>query len=194
VDPESELLGDEPVRLPRSRRAPEPRERREPWHPSRWLVVTAVLAVLLALVAVPLWQADRRAEGHEAAVLDTCRRVLRTAAVSSDLEMTAVAANLRPTLARTTGARHAATVRVLSNPARAALPAVVRADRLCRSVSVRPWHRSLRARSEAATRYSGALVARLRAVVADGSAYFHDARPLRRLRSAADLGVVGGRW
>ena len=196
MDPESELLGDEPVRLPRSMRevAPQRHDAGEPWRPPRWLLVTAVLAVLTALLATPLWNADRRARVHEAAALDSCRRALRSASVSSDLEMTAVAGDLRPTLAVTTGRRHGAVLGVMSNPARDVLPAVVRADRLCRAVEVRPWHVALRSQQAAAAAYSSALVARLRAVVADGRAYFRSSAGLLRLRRAAGLGLLGGRW
>jgi hypothetical protein len=85
-------------------------------------------------------------------------------------------------------------VDLMSRPARRLLPDVVSADRLCRAVSVRPWHRSLRARRDAATAYSAALTAKLREVAADGRAYYDDDPSLRRLRRAADLGVFGGRY
>jgi hypothetical protein len=196
MDPESELLGDEPVRLPRALRESEREllDAGEPWRPPRWLVVVAVLAVLVSLAAVPAWYADGRARAHETAALDTCRRALRSAAVSSDLEMTMVADNLRPSLASSGSRKQKGVLRLMSNPARDVLPALVGADELCRAVSIRPWHLSLRARRDAATTYASALVARLREVAADGRAYFRDARSLRRLRRAADLGVLGGRW
>ena len=57
MDPEAELLGDQPVRLPRAAREPE-RELMDtgaPWRPPRWMMVTLVLAVLVGLVTVPAW-------------------------------------------------------------------------------------------------------------------------------------------
>ena len=194
MDPEFELLGDEPARLtPRHESEPEVLEADvgELWRPPRWVLLVVVLATLAGAVA---WRADRQARAHESAALAVCQRELHNAVISADLQMVAVASNIRPELAATTGRKHAAVVGVMSGPARQLLPDAARADQLCRAVSIRPWHRSLTARRDAATAYSGALVTRLRQVAADGRAYYHDDRALRRLRRAADLGVLGGRY
>lgn len=196
MDPESELLDDTPVRLPRKDREREllDVDRGELWRPPRWAVLV-VLGVTVGLLAGGLaWYADGRARAHETAALAGCRDLLHDAVVSSDLEMMLVAGNIRPSLASTTGTKHAVVVSLMSVPARRLLPDVVRADRVCRSVSVRPWHFSLRSGRDAATAYSAALAAKLRQVAADGNAYYRDDRSLRRLRRAADLGVYGGRY
>jgi hypothetical protein len=193
VERESELLSDTPVRLPRTDREPEhlDAEPRELRNPPRRLLLSVVVGILVVALAS---FADVRARDHEAEALVTCRHELHNAVVSSDLELMAVAGSIRPTLASTTGARHATVAGVMSVPARHVLPDVLRADRLCRSVSIRPWHFSLKAERDAATSYSAALAAKLREVAADGSAYYGDVGPLRRLRRTADLGVFGGRY
>ncbi|HEX3296772.1 MAG TPA: hypothetical protein VHR85_08125 [Nocardioides sp.] len=194
MDPEFELLGDEPARLAsRGDADPEVLDARpaESWRPPGWVTTVVVLALVVGAVA---WYADERARVHESEALGACRRELHNAAISSDLLMVAVASSIRPSMDATTGSRRAAVVDLMSRPARRLLPDVVSADRLCRAVSVRPWHRSLRARRDAATAYSAALTAKLREVAADGRAYYDDDPSLRRLRRAADLGVFGGRY
>jgi hypothetical protein len=186
VESEPELLGDKPVRLPRARREPEPEARvdpRELWHVP-WRIVLAVL-VLVAAGAFA-WHTDQLDRRQEAASLAKCRSLLHNATIFSDLQMASVAAN--------GVARQDVLAGALSRPAQQLLPDVVTADRTCRAVSVRPWHRSLKARRDAATAYSSALAATLRAVAADGHAYFHDDPSLRRLRRAADIGIIGGRY
>jgi hypothetical protein len=196
VDPGFELLGDTPVRLPRDRSEPELLEAdpRELWRPPRRLVLVVLVVVVGVLLGVLAWYADGRARAEEGRALATCRHQLHNAVISADLELVSVADDLRPTLASTTGAERDAAVARLSHPARRLLADVIRADRLCRSVSIRPWHSSLRAGRDAATAYSAALATKLRAVVADGDNYFRDDRSLRRLRRAADLAVFGGRY
>jgi hypothetical protein len=195
VDPEAELLGDEPVRLPRGRRDAEPEildaVPRELWRPPRWVHAVIVLAVLAATGA---WYADRQARAHESAALARCQQELHGAVISSDLQLLSAAANIRPTVESTTGRKHAAVLGLMSTPARHVVPDVVSADQLCRAVSIRFWHRSLKAQHDAVTAYSAALAAKLREIAADGGAYYHDDSSLRRLRRAADIGVVGGRY
>ena len=185
MDSDPELLGDEPVRLPRAGREPEPEEGepRELWQVPWRIVLAVVLVVALGALA---WHADERARRHESASLAKCRSLLHDATIFSDLQMASVAAN--------GVARQDVLAGQLSRPAQQLLPDVVRADRTCRAVSVRPWHRSLKAQRDAATAYSSALAATLRAVAADGQAYFHDDPSLRELRRAADIGVIGGRY
>jgi len=190
---EPELLGDTPVRLPRDRREPEVLDTapRDLWHPPLWLLALTVLVVAAGALA---WYTDGRARTHETRALEECRQELHAAVISADLEMLSVAANLRPALASAAGPERTRTAGLMAVPARRLLPDVVRADRLCRSVSVRPWHRSLKAQRDAATAYSGALVAKLGAVAADGSDYYRDNQALRQLRRAAEIGVFGGRY
>jgi len=190
---EPELLGDTPVRLPRDHREPELLDAApgELWHPPRWLLVATLLAVLVGGLG---WYADGRARAHESAALAACRHELHAAVIAADLEMVSMATDIRPTLTSATGAKRDAVAALMSVPARRLLPDVVGADRLCRSVSVRPWHVSLRVQRQAATAYSAALAAKLRAVAVEGSAYYHDDRSLRQLRRAADIGVFGGRY
>jgi hypothetical protein len=192
VDHEPELLGDQPVRLPRARREPvsegldvEQRELwRVPWHKIPWRIVVAV--VLVVAVGALAWHADQRERRRETASLTECRRLLHSATIFTDLQMASVASNGI--------ARQDVLAGMLSRPAQQLLPDVVHADRVCRSVSVKPWHRSLTGQRDAATAYSAALAAKLRAVAADGHEYFHDNPSLRRLRKAADIGVLGGRY
>jgi hypothetical protein len=195
VDPAAELLGDSPVRLPREGRDAD-REvleahGRDAWTPPRRLVLAALLVVVASG-----WggYADLGAREHESAALARCQRDLHNAVVSADPQMVAAASGIGPILATTTGQRHRALLASMARPARLLLPEVVRADSRCRAVAIRPWHRSLLARRDAATAYSGALTARLRGIAADGSTYYHQDAGLRRLRRAAGIGVFGGRY
>jgi hypothetical protein len=166
----------------------------QPWRPPRWLLVVVALVVGAGVTGVAGALVDRAARAHESAALAQCQRELADAVVSADLEMMSVAGDIRPRLADATGARRSRLQAVLAWPARQLVPDAVRADRLCRAVSIAPWHRSLRSRRAAVTAYSSALLARLRQMAADGGSYYRDDSDLRRLRRAADLRVIGGRY
>jgi hypothetical protein len=188
VDSDPELLGDEPVRLPRRRPESEPErevhDRRvsRAWRAAAWVVVAAVLVTAVGSLA---WHVDQRDRRREAAALTDCQRGLHEATILSDLQLGLVASGAREQASR---------AEVMARPARQVLPEVVDADRACRAVSVRPWHFALHARRDAVTAYSTALAAKLRAVASDGHDYYRDDPDLRRLRRAADIGVIGGRF
>jgi hypothetical protein len=193
VDSEPELLGDEPVRLPRAGREPGAREHevldaepRELWHVPWRIVLPVVLVAGLVVGGGNLaWHADQRDRHQESVALSACQRQLHVATIFSDLQLGQVAIGVRAQTAQAA---------LMSLPARRVLPQVVSADRACRSVSVRPWHFSLRSRRDAMAAYSSALAAKLRAVAADGRDYYRDDPSLRRLRRAADIGIIGGRY
>ena len=198
MEPDAELLGDDPVRLRRGRRdrepPPESPPSAEPGARSyRPLLILAVV-VLAALVASTAWHADRQARAHESAALAACREKLHNATVSADLTLVAVADNLRPTLVAARGEQRARVERTMSNPARQLLPEVAEAARTCRAVSVLPWHLALHGRHEATVAYSSALATKVRRIAADGREFYRDEPALRRLRRAADVGVIGGRY
>jgi hypothetical protein len=149
--------------------------------------------VLALLVGAGAWYADQRSRASEIRALDACRRELHDAAVSSDLQMMAVATTTHGPLAAPRGAARLGLAGLMSRSARQLLPDVVGADEVCRAVSVRPWHVSLKTRRDAATAYADALAAKLRRVAADGSTSYIDDGALRRLRRDADLEEFGGR-
>lgn len=203
MTPDPEQLSDEPVRLARRRARDEPSAqdvrddswRREEvldsrpgpvWRPSRWLVVTVVVMVLIATAG---WYVDRQERTRETGALQGCRRQLHEASVFADTRLMAMADYLAPALAMTSGTRRAQLASNMSAAARSVLSDVERADRVCRSVSIRPWHFTLASQHRAATAYSGALVARVRSVARRGSSYYRDDTALRRLREAAGLPV-----
>ncbi len=201
MEPDAELLGDDPVRLPRSRRDPDP----APDHQHELLAVEPgshrylplrllAFAVLATLVASTAWHVDQQARARESAALAACHQKLRSAAVSADLLLGAVAHNLRPLLTAAPSEKKATVARTMSNPARELLPEVSDAARACRAITVLPWHRSLDGRREAATAYSSALATKVQQIAADGRAFYRDEPSLRRLRRAADIGVLGGRY
>lgn len=150
------------------------------------------MVALAIVVGSLLVYADHRSRVGEARALDTCRRQLHDAAVSSDQQMLAVATTTHGPLASSRGAPTGLTG-LMSRSARDLLPEVVHADDVCRGVSVRPWHFSLRARRDASTAYANALAARLRAVAADGRVSYLGDGSLRRLRRDADFVEFGGR-
>jgi len=201
VEPDAELLGDDPVRLPRSRRDPDPppdhrgESRAGEPGPHRHLPLRLLaVAVLAALLVSTVWHVDQQARARESAALTACRQKVHNAAVSADLLLGAVAHNLRPLLNAAPGEKKATVARTMSNPARELLPDVSDAARACRAISVLPWHRSLEGRRDAATAYSGALATKVQQIAADGLAFYRDEPSLRRLRRAADIGVLGGRY
>jgi hypothetical protein len=135
--------------------------------------------------------ADHRSRVDEARALDTCRRQLHDGAVSSDLQMMAVATTTHGPLASSRGTASGLTG-LMSRSARDLLPGVVHANGVCRGVAVRPWHFSLKARRDASTAYASALAAKLRAVAADGRVSYLGDDSLGRLRQDADLVEFGG--
>jgi hypothetical protein len=106
--------------------------------------------------------------------------------------MMAVATSTHGPLAPSRAAR-SGLADLMSRSARELLPDVVHADDVCRGVSVRPWHFSLKARCDASTAYTGALAAKLRAVATDGRVSYVGDGTLRRLRQDADFVEFGGR-
>ena len=154
----------------------------------RWLVVAALVLVAVAVAVY----ADQRSRADESRALDSCRRELHGAAVTSDQQMLAVATTTHGPLASSKGDPFGL-AGLMSRSAQQLLPTVVRADDVCRGVSIRPWHFSLKARRDATTAYAGALVSKLGAVASDGrTPYLEDDR-LRSLRTAAALEEFGGR-
>lgn len=152
--------------------------------------MVVVLAVVLGAVAS---YADHRSRVHETRALAACRLELHDAAVTSDLQMMAVATTTHPPTAATPGGTQAGVAGIMSRSARQLLPDVVDADHVCRRVSVRPWHFSLATRRDATTAYASALSAKLREVARDGHTAYIDDAGLRGLRQAADLEEFGGR-
>ena len=192
MSPDPELLGDEPVRLGRRPGRTEPDDEIlefEPlpaWRPPRWLVVAVLL---VAVVGTAGWYVDRQERARETRALDACRGDLRTAVAISDLRLMAMADYLDPALSLTRGARHGHIADLMAQPARRVLHDVERADRVCRAVSVRPWHFALLSQQRATTAYSSAFAARIRTVADRGRRYYRDSGELQRLREAAAIPV-----
>lgn len=182
MDDEAEVLHDEPVRLPHAEDERTARGRAPVRHPARWTV-----AALLLLVVAGLGAVDTVQRSHESAALNACQSALRRASDHADYRMGLTTNYVRPVSAHDARRTHLADL--MAPLARAVLPAVQRADRLCSSVHVRPWHFSLVARQHDVTAYSGALVTLLQIVAAQGGT-FHDDTTLLQLRNAA--GVAGG--
>jgi hypothetical protein len=159
------------------------------WRPSARVLMVVVIVIVVSGLAL---FADQRSRADETRALDACRRELHDTAVSSDLQMMAVATTIHPPPASTTGRTYAGVAGIMSRSARQLLPEVVDADEACRGVSVRPWHFSLRARRDAATAYARGLTAKLREVATDGRTSYIDDGTLRSLRQAADLEEFGG--
>jgi hypothetical protein len=154
------------------------------WHRPRWFWWALALVVVAGGLA---WYVDDQARSHEAVAVTACEHRLREASELSELRLGAMANYLRPALWTTHGARQLHLADLMAEPASRVLAGVQRADRVCRAVSVRPWHFSLAARSNAAVAYSGALVTLVQAVAAQGRAYFHNDSTLRRLQAEAGI-------
>jgi len=150
------------------------------------LVWTAVLLVGLVVVGTA-WSVDARERARETTAVSACEQDLRQASWLSERRMGLLAHYVQPALRTTHGVQQLHLADLMAHRASAVLPAVQAADRSCRSLSVRPWHFALTARSDAARAYSGALVTLLQTVAAQGSASFHDDAVLLRLRTAAGV-------
>ena len=187
--PAPELLDDEPVHRPRrlERGTPDgPVVRRRRGHRLRWVWATLALTLVVGGLG---WYADHRSRTHEAAAVLRCERVLDNASVISEIRMGSMANYVRPAVHGASGGSgqlHLADL--MASPALEVLPLVQRANRICQSVAVRPWHFSLLARRNAATAYAGALVTLLQAVASQGPSPFRYDETLVRLRRAAGVG------
>lgn len=188
MTPDPEILGSEPVRG--LRRQPDPTVREVVvhdgplWHPPRWVWWALAVVVVVGTVG---WYADHRVVAHERAALSVCEHRIHAATVNADLRLNSMADYIRPSLGSVSGARQHLLADLMARPARRVLPGVLAADRVCRGVSVRPWHVTLTAQRDALTAYSGALAARLQLVARSGRVYYHDDAALTRLRVGAGL-------
>jgi hypothetical protein len=153
------------------------------------MLVAVVLLLVIAAVAAFV---DHRSRAGETQALDACRRELQATAVSSDLQMLAVATTTHGPLASPKGGSALGLAGLMSRSARQLLPGVVHADRVCEEVSVRPWHVGLRHRRDAVTAYSAALAAKLRRIADDGRTTYVEDASLRELRQAAGFDEFDG--
>ena len=152
---------------------------------SRWTWSVVLLTALL--VAAVAWSVDGHQRAREASAVVACEQGLRQASWHSERRMGLLAHYVQPATRTTEGVQQLHLADLMAHRAHGVLPAVQAADRACREVSVRPWHFSLVARSDAARAYSGALVTLLQTIAAQGSGTFHDDAVLLRLRSAAGV-------
>jgi hypothetical protein len=187
VDPESELLVDEPVRLPRLREAAEDFRRgtASVRHRGWWAAMALVLAV--GVVGVVVDGSMRAREGAEVA---GCENDLRIATGYAERRLGLVSNYLEPTLTPSGRVQQLHLADLMSARAAQVLPRVQHADRACRNVTVRPWHFSLVDRQSAAAAYSAALVTLVQTVAAQGRIPFRDDATLQRLRD--EVGIGGG--
>jgi hypothetical protein len=185
--PELDLLGDEPVRLPRVRE-PEPdlRRRRTSGGHRRWWWVPAIALVVGAAGVV----VDGNMRVREGADVARCENQLRVATGYAERRLGLVSNYLQPTLTAEGRVQQLHLADLMSARAGRALPRLQRADRVCRAVTVHPWHFSLADRQSAATAYSAALVTLVQTVAAQGHIPLPDDATLRRLRD--EVGIGGG--
>ena len=153
--------------------------------PTRWMWSVVLLSALV--VAAAAWAADAHQRAREASAVVACEQGLRQASWHSERRMGLLAHYVQPATRTTEGVQQLHLADLMARPAHRVLPDVQRADRICRAVSVEPWHFSLASRRNASTAYSGALVTLLQAVAAQGRAYFHDEATLMDLRHAAGI-------
>jgi hypothetical protein len=184
---EPELLGDDAVRLPRLREAAEDLRRGAPVvrHRGWW----SALAIVLVLGAV-CFTVDSDMRAREGARVAACENQLRLATGYAERRLGLVSSYLEPTLAPNGHVERIHLADLMSADAYRVLPRVQHADRVCRDVTVHPWHFSLVKRQSAATAYSAALVSVVQTVAAQGRVPFRDDAALRRLRN--EVGIEGG--
>lgn len=184
---EVEHLGDEPVRLPRLREAASDLRRGSGTvkHPRVWWTLAAV-----ALVATTGLVVDGNVRSSEEAKVGSCENQLRVATGLAERRLGLLTNYLEPTLSPSGRVQELHLADLMSARAGQVLPRVLRADRVCRGVSVSPWHFSLVQRQSAASAYSAALTAVVQTVAAQGSLAFSDDASLQRLGD--QLGLADG--
>jgi hypothetical protein len=184
VDPESELLGDQPVRLPKQDPPPpavgptRARSRLRPWS---WLL-SIVLVAGVAGVAV-----DARSRSHEGVAVAQCEQRLQLATWYAERRLGLVANYLEPAVDGRGRVQQLHLADLMSARAGKVLPRVQEADRTCRRVSVRPWHFALVKRQSTSTAYSAALVTLMQTLAAQGSVPFREDATMQRLRDAVGI-------
>jgi hypothetical protein len=184
---ERELLGDDPVRLPRLREAATDLRRGTPVvKHRRWWISLAVVVLVGGVVFV----VDAQVRSREGAQVARCENQLRIATGYAERRLGLIANYLEPTLTPSGRVQELHLADLMSARAGRVLPRVQQADRVCHDVSVSPWHFSLVERQGAATAYSAALLAVVQTVAAQGSIPFSDDTSLQRLRN--QVGIGGG--
>ena len=184
---ERELLGEDPVRLPRLREAATDLRRGTPTlrHRGWWISL-----VVVVVVAGSAFGVDAQVRSHEGAQVARCEHQLRLATGYAEKQLGLIANYLEPTLTPGGRVQELPLADLMSTRASRVLPRVQRADRVCHHVSVSPWHFSLVERQGAATAYSAALTAVVQTVAAQGRIPFSDDASLQRLRN--QVGIDGG--
>lgn len=183
---QEEVLGDEPVRLPRPRESKDVRRHRVWTLKQRawWAALSLVLVAGAAGVAV-----DAGVRSHEGAAVSRCENQLRLATGYAERRLGLVTNYLQPMLRPSGRVQQLHLADLMAARAGEVLPRVQRADRICSGVAVSPWHFSLVHRQSAATAYSAALVTVVQTVAAQGRIPFRDDATLQRLRD--ELGIGG---
>jgi hypothetical protein len=182
-----ELLVDEPVRLPRVREAAGDFRRgtASVRHRGWWAALALVVGVGVGGVVV-----DGTMRAREGAAVAACENQLRLATGYAERRLGLVSNYLEPSLTPSGRVQQLHLADLMSARAGRVLPRVQHADRVCRGVTVRPWHFSLVDRQSVATAYSAALVTVVQTVAAQGSVAFRDDATLQRLRD--QVGIGGG--
>lgn len=181
VDPQPELLSEEPVRLPRTQAAydEQPDARAGGHHRRAWTLAAVVVVAGASLVVV-----DGAERSSEVAAVESCERQLQDASDHADYRM-GLTTNYVRSVAQGHDRTHVADL--MAPRARQVLPQVERARRTCAAVSVQPWHVGLAHRQQAAAAYAGALVTLLQTVASQGRGAFAGDPTLLDLRAAAGI-------
>jgi hypothetical protein len=156
-----------------------------PRHPGWWLALVGVLLAGSVLVV-----ADAGMRSREGAAVARCENHLRVATGYAEQRLGLIANYLQPALTPSGRVQQLHLADLMSARAGRVLPRVQRADRVCRGVSVSPWHFALVKRLGAATAYSAGLVTVVQTVAAQGRVPISDDAILQRLRN--EVGIDGG--
>lgn len=159
-----------------------------PARPGRGAAVLLVVALVAAVLVGGAWYVDQRVTSRESAAVDGCEHRLRVASALSERQLGLLTNYVQPAERSAEGVQELHLADLMAERAGRVLPGVQRADRICRAVTVRPWHFALVQRRDAARAYSGALVTLLQTVAAQGRTPFRDDATLVRLRARAGAG------
>jgi len=184
---ERELLGEDPVRLPRLREAATDLRRGTPTvrHRGWWISL-----VVVVVVAGSAFGVDAQVRSREGAQVARCEQQLRLATGYAEKQLGLIANYLEPTLTPSGRVQELHLADLMSARAGRVLPLVQHADHVCQQVSVSPWHFGLVDRLGVATAYSAGLVTVVQMVAAQGRVPITDDATLQRLRD--EVGIEGG--
>jgi hypothetical protein len=147
--------------------------------------VLVVVVAVLCVAGVVAWRADARSRNHDERVVAACHDAALRADLRASTTVAYMVQEVAPVLYKVSEERVNGLVALVAQAAARAVPGVQKALAVCRSASVRWWHRDLVHQRASYVDYLDARVRRLEDVAGDGHRYYRDQPQLAALRDRA---------